>query len=147
MAAWLADAVTAGEHLAVQYSARTRRDYQQLCDERDVTMQVLRPYRSGVPHDDDSARELIEATVAGDLDVVVATSAIAVDNLLAIAQRHDLAEQLVAAFDDGRATAAAIGQVTADALRSHGIEPGIIPTRHRTGSLLGALEDWAAAAD
>lgn len=144
VAAWLAAAVTTGEHLAVQYSARTRRDYQQLCDEQDVTMQVLRPYRSGVPHDDRAARELIEATVAGDLDVVVATSAIAVDNLLVIARRHDLADQLVAAFDNGRATAAAIGQVTAQALREHGIEPGIVPERHRTGSLLTALERWAA---
>ncbi len=144
VAAWLADAVSPGEHLAVQYSARTRRDYQQLADEHDVTMQVLRPYRSGVPHDDGAARRLIEATVAGDLDVVVATSAIAVDNLLVIARRHDLADQLVAALDDGRATAAAIGQVTAQALRGHGIEPGIIPKRHRTGSLLTALEHWAA---
>lgn len=143
VAAWLADEVTAGEHLAVQYSARTRRDYQRVADEQGATMQVLRPYRSGVPHDDDAARELVEATVAGDLDVVVATSAIAVDNLLLIAQRHDLAEQLVDALTDGRATAAAIGQVTAAALRSHGIEPGIIPARHRTGSLLRALEDWA----
>ncbi len=141
--AWLARAVTAGEHLAVQYSARTRRDYQQLCDERDTTMQVLRPYRSGVPHDDRAARNLIEATIAGDLDVVVATSAIAVDNLVTIARRHDRSEQLVAAFAGGRVVAAAIGQVTADALRSKGIEPGIIPERHRTGSLLTALEDWA----
>lgn len=144
LAAWLADAVTAGEHLAVQYSARTRRDYDHLCDAQGTTMQVLRPYRSGVPHDDRAARRLIEATVAGDLDVVVATSAIAVDNLLAIARRHDLAGDLVAAFHDGRTTAAAIGEVTADALRGHGIEPGIIPARHRTGSLLGALERWAA---
>lgn len=144
--AWLADVVTAGDHLAVQYSARTRRDYQQLCDQQGTTMQVLRPYRSGVPRDDDAARELVAATIAGDLDVVVATSAIAVDNLVVVARRHGLAEQLVAAFADGRATAAAIGQVTAEALRSHGIEPGIIPERHRTGSLLTALEDWATAA-
>lgn len=145
LAAWLAEHVTAGEYLAVQYSARTRTDYEQLRDEQGVTLQVLRPYRSGVPHTphgDGPARQLVEAAITGDLDVVVATSAIAVDNLLVIARRHGLAEQLVAAFA-GRLEAAAIGQVTAAACRTHGIEPGIIPDRHRTGALLTALEAWA----
>jgi len=142
LAAWLAEHVAAGEHLAVQYSARTRRDYEQLRDEQGLTLHVLRPYRSGVPHDDGPARRLIEATIAGDLDVVVVTSAIAVDNLLVIARRHGLDQGLVTAFADA-VEAAAIGQVTAEACRTHGIEPGIIPDRHRTGALLATLEAWA----
>lgn len=143
VAAWLATRLRQGERLAVQYSARTRGDYTHLRDAHDVALQVLRPYRSGVPHDDAAACALVDATVAGDLDVVVVTSAIAVDNLVAIAERHGRRDPLLAALRDG-VVAAAIGQVTADALRAHDVEPGIVPPRHRTGSLLTALEQWHA---
>lgn len=144
VATWLAVQLAAGDRLAVQYSARTRRDYEQLRDEHGVDLQVLRPYRTGVPTDPAPAVELIGDAAAGDLDVVISTSAIATDNLVRIAADHDLLTGLVDAFATGRSVAAAIGQVTADAFRSHGIEPGIIPERHRTGSLLTAIEDWAA---
>lgn len=143
MAAWLRDHVAAGDHLAVQYSARTRGDYENLVAALDATMKVVRPYRTGVPTDDTAARTLVERAVARDLDVVISTSAIATDHLAVIAERHGLLDELQTAFTDG-VVAAAIGQVTADAFREHGIEPGLIPPRHRTGSLLTALEDWAA---
>lgn len=144
MASWLRDHVASGDHLAVQYSARTRGDYEDLVADVGATMQVLVPYRSGVPSDPRPAVALVDAAVAGDLDVVVSTSAIATDHLLRIAADHGRADELVAAFADGRVVAAAIGQVTAAAFRDRGIEPGIVPERHRTGSLLTALEDWAA---
>lgn len=145
LASWLASAVVPGEHLAVQYSARTRRDYEQLCDERGVTMQVLRPYRTGIPHDPSPAVELIRGAISGEVDVVVSTSAIATDHLVQIAADGGLLDDLVAAFTEGRTVAAAIGQVTAAAFRAHDVEPGIIPERHRTGSLITALEGWATA--
>lgn len=138
----LADRVEAGDHLAVQYSGRTRRDYEQLRDDVGCTLHVLQPYRTGVPSDALPARRLVEAAIAGDLDIVVCTSAIATDHLFTIAEQLDARDALVTAFGD-RVVAAAIGQVTADAHRSHGVEPGLIPERHRTGSLLTALEDWA----
>lgn len=144
VAAWLAGELRAGQRLAVQYSARTRGDYEQLADQHQVELQVLRPYRTGVPADPSPAVELIAAAASGDVDVVVSTSAIATDNLARIATDHDLLVPLLDALATGRTTAAAIGQVTAEAFRSHGIEPGIIPERHRTGSLISALEDWAA---
>ncbi len=144
MAAWLREHVAAGDHLAVQYSARTRQDYADVAADVGATMQVLVPYRSGVPTDPSAAVTLVEAAVAGDLDVIVSTSAIATDHLLRIATDHGRGHDLVAAFGDGRVVAAAIGQVTAAAFRERGVEPGIIPDRHRTGSLLTALERWAA---
>ena len=144
MAAWLRDHVTAGDHLAVQYSARTRKDYQELVTELDATMQVVRPYRTGVPNDDAPAHALVAAAVARDLDVVVSTSAIATDNLAVIAARHGLLDDLRDAFTED-VVAAAIGEVTAAAFREHGMAPRLVPPRHRTGSLLTALEDWAAA--
>lgn len=145
VATWLADRLSTGDRLAVQYSARTRGDYERLRDEHGVQLQVLRPYRTGVPTDPSPAVELIRGAAAGEVDVVVSTSAIATDHLVAIAAEHDLLEGLVAALADGRTVAAAIGQVTADAFRAHDIEPHIIPDRHRTGSLITALEDWAGA--
>jgi uroporphyrinogen-III synthase len=116
----LSDRVGAGDHLAVQYSGRTRNDYDDLCEQRGCTMTVLRPYRTGVPADPGPARRLVAAAVAGDLDVVVCTSAIATDHLFTIAERDDLAEDLRTVLRDG------------------------VAPRHRTGSLLTALEVWAA---
>lgn len=139
----LADRIGEGQHLAVQYSGRTRRDYEQLRDEVGCTLHVLRPYRTGVPSDPAPARHLVEEAIHGRLDVVVSTSAIATDHLFTIAEDANARDALVAAFGD-RVVAAAIGQVTADAYRDNGVEPGLIPQRHRTGSLLTALEDWAA---
>lgn len=143
VAAWLAGVLQAGDRLAVQYSARTRRHYERLRDGHGVDLQVLRPYRTGVPTDPSPAVELVAAAAGGDLDVVICTSAVATDNLVRIAADHDLLEDVAEAFSSGRPVAAAIGSVTADAFRDHGIEPGIIPQRHRTGSLLVAIEDWA----
>lgn len=143
MAAWLRDNVAVGDHLAVQYSARTRDDYEVLAADLDARLEVVRPYRTGVPTDDAPARRLVEAAVARDLDVLVSTSAIATDNLAVIAARHDLLDGLRSALGDG-VVMAAIGEVTAAACREHGFAVGLVPPRHRTGSLLSALEDWAA---
>ncbi len=144
MAAWLRGHVAPADHLVVQYSARTRSDYEDLVAEVGATMQVVRPYRTGVPRNDAAARALVAAAVARELDVVVSTSAIATDNLATIAARHDLLDDLRAAFDDG-VVLAAIGAVTAAAAGEHGFAVGLVPPRHRTGSLLSALEDWARA--
>lgn len=143
VATWLRAHVAAGDQLAVQYSARTRSDYEDVVAAVGATMQVVRPYRTGVPTDDAAARTLVEAAVARGLDVVVSTSAIATDNLAAIADRHGLLDGLRTAFADG-VCAAAIGEVTAAACREHGFTVGLVPPRHRTGSLLSALETWAA---
>lgn len=143
MAGWLRDHVAAGEHLAVQYSARTRAHYEQLVADLGASMQVIRAYRTGVPTDDGAAHDLIADAVAGEVDVIVSTSAIATDNLAVIAGRHGLLDDLRTAFA-GPLVGAAIGEVTAAAFREHGFRVGLVPPRHRTGSLLTALEDWAA---
>lgn len=139
----LAGRVAAGDGLAVQYSARTRDDYRHLADERGATLQVLRPYRSGVPRDDRAALALVGAAVDGALDGIVCTSAIAVDNLVVVAERHGRLGVLLDALQT-RVAAVSIGAVTSAAFAAHGVPTAVRPERHRTGDLLRALERWAA---
>lgn len=142
VAAYLTQVLVAGDHLVVQHSGRTSRVYEELTS-LGVTIHTLHPYRTGIPVDDAPARLLIEAACDARLDVVVCTSAIGVDHMMAIAARHSLVAPLVEALR-GSVHAAAIGTVTADAFLAHGIEPRIIPQRHRTGELIRRLESWHA---
>lgn len=141
--ALLRDRIAAGEVIGLQLSGRTSRVYGEL-EERGATLVPVRPYRVGLPADDAPARALVAAAVAGQLDVVVCTSAIAVDNLVAIAAGAGLQGELVAAFG-GPVAAASIGAVTTDAFRAAAIPVGVQPERHRTGDLLRALTTWWAA--
>ncbi len=142
VAAYLSEHLTAGDHLAIQHSGRTSAVYEELA-ELGVSMHRLLPYRTGVPTDDAAARHLVESAVDAQLDVLICTSAIAVDNLVVIAERHGLLDGLTTVLA-GDVHAAAIGEVTAAAFRAKGIDPRIIPPRHRTGDLIRHLERWHA---
>lgn len=142
--AGLSGLLGADDVVAVQYSARTRDDYAVLAATTGSALRVVRPYRSGVPHDDRSALALVDAAIAGELDGVVCTSAIAVDHLAVIAARHDRLPELLDALRH-RVAAVSIGAVTSAAFAAHGVPTAVRPERHRTGDLLRALERWSAA--
>lgn len=92
-------------------------------------------YRWQLPDDIGPARRLIAAIVAGRVDAVTFTSAVAVDNLFELTPRED---ELRGAFA-GPARAVAVGPVTAQALRSHGVGRVVEPERARLGAMVQAL--------
>lgn len=138
----LRDRVAPGTTVGLQLSGRTSAAYGEL-EERGATIVTVRPYRVGLPADPAPAHALVRAAVDGQLDVVVLTSAIATDNLVALARAEGLWDELRRALRDGVAVAS-IGDVTTAALRDQGLDADVQPTRHRTGALLTALEGWAA---
>jgi uroporphyrinogen-III synthase len=140
--ALLRDRIRPGDVVGLQLSGRTSRVYAEL-EQRGATLVPVRPYRVGLPADAAPARGLVKAAVAGDLDVVVCTSAIAVDNLVAIAAGAGLRDELVGAFL-GSVAAASIGAVTSEAFAAAGVPVTVQPERHRTGDLLRALTTWWA---
>jgi uroporphyrinogen-III synthase len=111
-----------------------------------ATLLTVLPYRSVLPEDTAPARRLVEAALAGELDMIVFTSPGAVHNLAAIADdlASDARVRLVAAARAGNGFAvASIGTVTDDACRQVGFEPTVTPARPRTGDLLRAIERWS----
>jgi uroporphyrinogen-III synthase len=92
-------------------------------------------YKWMLPDDVQPALRLIEATVAGRLDAVTFTSAVAVDNTFELAvDTEALARAL-----DGTARAVAVGPVTAHALRRHGVQRVVQPRRARLGAMIQEL--------
>ena len=92
-------------------------------------------YRWQLPDDVGPARRLISAIAAGRVDAVTFTSAVAADNLFELTPRD---EDVLAAFA-GPARAVAVGPVTAEALRRHGVERVLEPGRARLGAMVQAL--------
>lgn len=107
---------------------------------RDAGAEVIEVpvYRWALPEDPRPAKRLVEAVCARHVDAVTFTSAPALRNLVVVARGADLAEPLVAAFNDGVA-AACIGPVCAEAAREAGIEDPLVPGTWRLGSLLRLL--------
>lgn len=87
------------------------------------------------PADIGPPRRLISAIVAGRVDAVTFTSAVAVDHLFELARReHELLEAFA-----GPARAVSLDPVTAAALHRRGVERVVVPEHARLGSMVQAL--------
>lgn len=93
-------------------------------------------YRYATPADDERAVRLVEATCAGDVDALTFTSAPAVANFLAIAERAGLAADALAVCNDGSVVAACIGPVCAQAAERAGFADPVSPSHGRLGLLV-----------
>jgi uroporphyrinogen-III synthase len=92
-------------------------------------------YRWQLPDDDAPARRLLDMALAGRVHALTFTCAYAVSNAFALAEdREALARAL-----SGGVHAAAVGPVTAGALRRHGVTRVVEPGRARLGAMVQAL--------
>jgi uroporphyrinogen-III synthase len=137
--------VTAEDVVAVQLHGGPSRAYDAVAATGARVLTVL-PYRSVLPEDTAPARRLVEAALAGELDLLVFTSPGAVHNLVTIAAEvaPDAPDRLRALTGAAQGLAvASVGPVTDGACRQVGFEVAVSPTRSRTGDLLRAIERWA----
>lgn len=139
---WLRDRVRPGQAVAVQQHGGHPKVYDGLSHEGIEVLSVL-PYRWSLPDDVEPARELVRRTIAGELDIVVFTSAGGASNLFVLARSlgDDVAAELRQALA-GPVAVASIGPVTADAVESEGGVSAIVPERWRTADLVRAIEGW-----
>jgi uroporphyrinogen-III synthase len=143
VAGWLAKRALPGDVVAWQlHGAAVPRTFDPVVEAGADVLSVV-TYRHALPEDLAPALELIDAIVAGRVDVVALTSPGAARNLLRIARdlRPEIADALVEALRSHVATAV-IGPVTSSALAEEGIPSWITPVRWRTGELLRSLEAW-----
>lgn len=143
---WLLDQVTPGQTVAVQlHGGPVDHPYERLVGE--VELLTILPYRSVLPDDTGPARDLIEQTLAGGMDVLTFTSPGAVRGLWAVAdQMGDGTRGRLAEMLRGPVAVAAVGVVTASGFDPHHVPVRIMPDRPRTGDLVRAVEAWAAGA-
>ena len=100
-------------------------------------------YRWRLPVDDAPARELIEATVAGEVAAVTFTSQPAVHHLLRIAESAGRADALRRRFDAG-VVAACVGPVCAEAALAEGIARPVWPDPPRLPAMVRQLTELLA---
>jgi uroporphyrinogen-III synthase len=93
-------------------------------------------YRWELPVDRGPAQRVIQGVVDGSIDAVTFTAAHAVTNFFAIAQDTGVADEVRAAFARGSAVAVCVGPVTADRVRSFGVEHTIEPMTWRLGAMV-----------
>lgn len=106
-----------------------------------LDVHVVRPYVSAPLEDPGPAEALVRAVADGELDVVVVTSPGAVHGLADVATGLGMADAVAAALGaDGPVTIAAVGPVTSGAVAEHGWDASIVPSEHRTGALVRAVE-------
>jgi uroporphyrinogen-III synthase len=97
-------------------------------------------YRWHLPDDLAPARRLVDEVCDGRIDAVTFTSAPAVRNLFAIAERDGRSADLLGAFDRG-VLAACVGPVCAQAARQLGVDAPVEPAVGRLGLLVRAVGD------
>jgi uroporphyrinogen-III synthase len=93
------------------------------------------------PADETRTLGLIDALRDGQVDAVTFTSAPAIRNLVAAAQQHGRATEVLAAFNERDVVAACIGPVCAEAARASGVERPAAPGRGRLGLLVRVLNE------
>lgn len=104
-------------------------------EEAGCTVHVVAPYRWRPGPDQDAVRDLIERTIAGEVDAITFTAGPAVEALWRTAREAGRFDALQEALRDGRCAALAVGHVTAQPLQDAGI-PVLWPERERMGALV-----------
>ena len=97
------------------------------------------PYRWEGPSDEAPVRSLIAACLEGRVDALAILSSSQINNLFAIAEEHDQAGLVREALNQQRVLIAAVGPVSADAIRAHGVKVDLQPEHPKMGHLVLAL--------
>lgn len=111
---------------------------------RGASVDEIATYRWALPVDTQPLKDLLVALAQSQVDAVVFTSAVQIDNLFAVAQSMGCAAELAARLTGP--IIASIGPVCSRALRAHGITPTCEANPPKLGPLIAALEAAFAVA-
>jgi uroporphyrinogen-III synthase len=131
----------AGRAVGIQWSGfvddRLRGELQRRA-ERVVELDL---YRHVPPANEAPVLALLDAIRTGGVDFLTFTSAIAVRELFALAERHGRDDELLAALQTGATVPVAVGPVTGAALGDAGVAEYVVPGIHTTGGMFRAIEE------
>ncbi|MEV0397598.1 uroporphyrinogen-III synthase [Polymorphospora rubra] len=95
-------------------------------------------YRWGAPPDPTAVQHSVRETAAGGYDAVAFTSAPGAAAWLRAVREQEVSAQVVAVGAAGRTVFASVGNVTAEPLRTAGLDP-VVPERARLGALVRSI--------
>ena len=130
-----------GKRVAVQEAGAEAADISLALRGEGADVVEVPVYRWRMPDDTAPALRLVDAACDGRVDAVTFTSAPAVQNLFAVAARHNRDAHLRRAFNSSGVVAACVGAVCAGVARDEGIEAPVEPTLGRLGLMIRALSD------
>lgn len=132
-----------GRRIAVQLHGEPLRDFTEALRHAGATVVPVPVYRWMAPVDVGPLDRLLEAIVAGTVDAVTFTSALAATGLLRRAAECGRHDALISALRD-QVAAACVGPATAGPLLDHDI-PATWPERYRVGPLVRHVTEVLAA--
>ncbi|MGC8517197.1 MAG: uroporphyrinogen-III synthase [Steroidobacteraceae bacterium] len=128
-----------GWHIGVQlYGSEPNRALIEFLRSTGAVVSAVAPYVYADDADEQAVRALLERIRTGDIDAIAFTSATQLERLISVAGEESVRSAL------GQTLVAAIGPVTAEALRRRGIQPQLTPAasyflKPLTAALLRAL--------
>jgi len=126
-----------GKRVMVQLHGENAPSLLQFLEEKGAAVVPLLPYRHVAP-DRETVALLCSEVINREVDAVCFTTAVQVRSLFHFAKENGYAEKIVQSFQD-RVLAAAVGKVTAEALREEGVERLLAPGLERMGAMIVEL--------
>lgn len=130
-----------GMHLAIQEYGRSSLELQEGLLARGASVFAVPVYRWALPDDTAPLKAGLDALLAGEIEVVVFTTAVQLDHLLQFAGSQR--EALLVALQKQSAVAS-IGPTASAALAEQGIPVAILPIHPKLGYLTSAIVEHAA---
>lgn len=125
-----------GRRVAVQEYGATNPELLAGLEERGAQVTRVPVYQWAMPHDVGPLRAAVEAIARGEIDVILFTTSVQVVHLWKIALEMKLEDSVLNAFE--RILVGSVGPITSQALREHGISPGVEPEHPKMGFLVDA---------
>lgn len=131
-----------GQHVAVQEYGRPNRELYEQLQQRGAMVEPVAVYRWALPEDVEPLRAAIRATIAGEFELLLFTSAQQLQNVLEVAESLHLRDEWLRAAN--RCVIASIGPAASETLTAEGLRVDLEPSHPKMGTLV--REAMAAAA-
>lgn len=132
----------AGRIVAVQEYGRPNAELYAALRERGASVLPVPVYRWALPDDTGPLEQAVAATIRGEFDVLMFTSAYQLHNVLEVAARLDRGNEWLDAAR--RCVIASIGPTASEALSEAGLPPDLEPTHPKMGHLVVETCEQAA---
>ncbi|MBJ6362651.1 uroporphyrinogen-III synthase [Paenibacillus sp. GCM10012307] len=123
-----------GSNVMLQLHGELMPELVHFLEEQGASVRSILAYKH-IPPDSEVSLQLCKEVAEGAIDAVCFTTAVQVRYLYEFARQHGYADRLTDSFNT-RVLAAAVGRVTADALREAGVERLVAPELERMGAML-----------
>lgn len=130
--------------LAIQEYGRPNPEFISALQSLGIRAETFALYRWELPDDTERLREAAQELAERRFDVVLFTSSIQFEHLLAVANELGVEDQVLATLRE-HAVIASVGPIMTSAIEEHGVRVDIVPASPKMGALVKAAGDEARA--